>query len=766
MAAQTLLLRRFLWRFEAAETGVALFLASWLFWIGLGAAGAAMRWGRRVTGVLSRRVWLPVLACAGLYFLQYALLVHMRSWAGVQEYEQFPLVRLVVGCWLANAPFCFVAGFIVPSACRRLADEGLPVSRVFAWEALGAAAGGVCLTLLLVRGVAPDPRDESEWFRYFPLSGERPGRFETGGGTTFYGSRGGTFYALSSRGVSETIPESGRAFEIAVLMLSQRPYAKEVVLLGEVPLATGLALEALRPDLAVVWCPCDAQYGVRLLAAVRESGVKTRVRAAGETPQLFLGQHAEGAFDIVLVAPPQATTLEGAEWRLETFAQRIRPITRRTGVALFALDCNTVAITPETCALVDVYVRSVRHSWPESGLFAAGAGGWWIAAQVPRLAYQAEDAVARFGMLKQVTYPAEAVAQLYDSARAKSLSLVCPALNPDESVLLPQTSSREETLSLGLADAIRRAYPALTPGVWLARIKALDGARLTGLLLVMLWMAPVALGTRAGSSRRLFAAWVAACGALGLTASLAILYRLQLGFGSLYLFAGAGGCLYLAGLFCGNRLSDGAVALLRPHPRLLRGSVLALTLAETGVALLAMMAAERAVTEMGVIVLCFAIGCVAGVAVPVAFAACGEETDVAAPVFVFSDAMGAAVAGLTFVLLMPLAGLMVTVCGFGALACGVSLCTAVCGRHARLTAGLALFASLIALCGELRDVRDADVLRGTAICQPASDSPEAASADARNRSEFPGVPRRLDVPRIRERMQKGRLATNTAAFWE
>ena len=651
MACQTLLLRRFLWRFEAAEEGVALFLASWLLWSGLGAAAASARPGRFVTGVLAKAVWLPLLVCAGLYFVQYALLENLRAWAGVPEYQQFPLLHLVCGCLLANAPFCFAAGFVIPSVCRRLADDGVSVSRAFAWEALGAAAGGVALTLLLVRGVAPDPRDEAEWRRYFPAAAERPGRFETGGGTTFYGAHGGTFYALSSRGVSETVPEEGRAVEVALLVLSQRPYAREVALLGEVPLAVGLALEAIRPDLSVVWCPCDPQYGVRLVAAARGCGIATRVRAAAETPQRFLSLGSEGAFDVVVVAPPRAASLEGASWRQEAFAQRVRRVTRRTGAAFFGLDCDAAALTPERGALLDVTVRGLRHAWPESGVFAAGAGGWWIAAQVSGLAYRSEEAAARFALLKRDRYPAQAVAQLYDAERAKGLAVQCPALDPDEPVSLPQTEGVEATLALGLADALRRGYPGLTPGAWLARLRAAEVTRLAGLLLVVLWMLPVAAGGARAAGRRMLAAW-------------------------------------------------------------------------------------------------------------------GEGQAEAAPVFVLADALGAAAAGLAFVLLVPLAGLVPAVGCFAALACGVAFCAAAGGDHARLTAGLALFAALIALGGQVRDLRAESP---GAPGEAAEAAPEAAAPRApspERPAELPGVPRRLEVPRIRELMSKGLLATNAASFWE
>ncbi len=766
MSAQMLLLRRFLWRFETAEAGVALFLSCWLFWIGIGAAAAATPYGRKVTGALSQAVWLPVAACAALYFAQYALIENLRGWLGVQAYESFPLPHLALGCLIANAPFCFVAGLVIPSVCRCLGGLGVPVSRAFAWEALGAALGGLGVTLLLVRGLAPDPRDEAEWFRFFPQAVARPGRFETGGGTTFYGAQGGSFYALSSGGVSEVIPEGDRAMELAVLLLSQRPYAKEVLLLGRVPLAAGLALESLRPDLAVVWCPCDATYGVRLLAAVRASGVRTRLRASGETPQRFLEQQAGGTFDGVLVAPPAATTLEGASWRQRAFALRVRQVTRRTGVALFGLDCASAALTPEKCALLDLSVRGVRHGWPESGVFAAGAGGWWIAAQVPHLAYEATNAVARFAMLKREGYPAEAVESLYDSERARRLVRECPVLDQSAALLAPDAAALEEVLAAGLADAVRRAYPETTPGTWLARIRPSEGVRVVGLLLVMLWMAPVALGTRAHAPRRLLAAWLASCGALGLAVSLAVLYQLQLGFGSLYLLAGAASSLYLAGLFCGNRLAEGVLRLLCAKVNAVRIALVAVTLAQVGVALCVCVAAEQAVTAVGLICLCFVTGGAAGSAMPVALAVSAEDAGDGVPAFAFADAVGAAVAGLVFVLLVPLAGLWQAAVCFGTLACGVALCAAVSGCHARLTAGLALVAALAALGGRLNELRldshpPSGVLR--------SSSPPAVRREGRatrETSSLPGIPRRLDVPRIRELLLRGQLATNTAVYWE
>ena len=767
LVAQTLVLRRFLWRFESAETGVALFLSSWLLWSGLGAAAAATPSGRRLAGVFARAAWLPALACAALYFAHYALIGNLRGWLGVPEYQTFPLAHLALGCLLANAPFCFAAGWGIPTLSLCFEKLGMPVSRAFAWEALGAAAGGAGVIALLVSGTAPDPRDEVEWFRYFPQSAERPGRFETGGGTTFHGLHGGTFYALSSGGVSEVIPEGDRAMERAVLALSQRPYAKSALLLGQVPLATGLALEALRPDLAVTWCPCDAQYGLKLLAAAAAAGVRTGVRAAGAPPHRFLARQEEPLFDLVMVMPPPATSLGGAAWREEAFAREVRRVTQRTGAALFGLACEAAMLTPEKAALLDATVRPVRQAWPESGCFAAGAGGWWIAAQVPGLAYGAEAGPARFALLKrQAAYPTEAVALLYDPARGRQLARQCPVLEPANAVLLPENQRAEEVLAIGLAEALRGEYPDATPGAWLAWAKEHDGPRLLGLLLVILWTLPVAAGRQATAARRLWAAWLAACGALGLAVSLAALYRLQMRFGTLYLLAGAGSCLYLGGLFCGNRLAERAVRLMRERPLRLRCAAMAATGAQAGMAFGVLLASERLATAAGVAGLCLAAGCAAGLAVPFALAASAGRPSEDATVFVLADALGAAAAGLFFVVLVPLAGLWGAVSCFAALALGLGLCVAACGSCARMAAGLALVAALAVLGGQVRDLWPGRVPGGAEETPLPARAPETFENRKQPPSSPQGIPRKLDEPRIRRQMRDGQLSTNTASFWK
>lgn len=771
LIAQTLLLRRFLWRFEAAETGVALFLACWLLWSGAGAAAAATPWGRKATGRFSYGAGWLVAACAALYFVQYALVERVGAWLGIPSYQAFPLLHLALGCLIANAPFCFAAGFVVPSIGRWLERDGFPASRAFAWEALGAAAGGLALTALLVCGRVPDPRDVAEWQRCFPRSDVRPGRFETGGGTTFYGRQGGTFYAVSSSGCNEVIPEGDRSPEVAALVLSQRPYAQSVLLIGEVPLSVGFALEKMRPDLSLVWCPCDAAYGVALLRALPAELAPTRIRAAGCSPQALLSAEGEPAFDVALVMMPQATSLEGAAWRDALFLARLRKVVRRPGVALFGLECESAALTAEKRALLEITVRAIRQAWPESGVLAPGAGAWWVAAQVPGLAYEAEAAVKRFALLKRGDYPDEAVLRLYDPARARVLAQQCALLDVANELLLPDPPGVEETLRAGLADALRRAYPSL-PGAWLAWARADAGARAAGLLLVVLWMAPVALGRRASARRRLLAAWLAACGALGLSASLAALYQLQMRFGALYILAGAGSCLYLAGLFCGNLCAHRLVSLRRVGAALPVALAVLFVAGQAGVALGILHLAGRMAAAAGLVGLCFAAGCSAGVAVPTAFALRDGARDSDVAVFVLADALGGAAGGLFFALaLVPLAGIASAVLCFAALAFGITLGVAAGRGQERLLAGLAAGVSALALLLMLRSGAAPEGVppgrEAAAETAHAPAVPQASATNAAEAAEGPrGVQRRIAEPRLRELMRQGRLSTREAEYWD
>jgi len=197
----------------------------------------------------------------------------------------------------------------------------------------------------------------------------------------------------------------------------------------------------------------------------------------------------------------------------------------------------------------------------------------------------------------------------------------------------------------------------------------------------------------------------------------------------------------------------------------LRGLPALFTLVQAGVALGVLACAERAATATGMVILCFAAGCAAGAAVPTALEVCGGNRADHAAVFVLADALGAAAAGLFFAAGVPLAGLREMVACFSALACGLALCVVVGHGQARLTAVFAVLVALAVLGGRLRDAWPVRPEPGFQNGRPQVETPLSRAVE-KKAAQRPGIPRRVDLPRILGQMRGGQLATNEAAFWE
>lgn len=760
-AAQTLLLRRFLWRAEATEVGVALFFSCWLLWSGIGAAVAATARGQRAVTRLAHYEWLPTLLALLLYFLCYALIGNLRAWLGIPVYQTLTILTLAWGCLLATAPFCLLVGWGMPLLSHAFKLTALPVSRAFACEALGAALCGTLLTALFIGGCTPDPRDSSEWRRTFPTSTTKPQRFETGGGTTLMGLHGNTFYALTAGGGYELLPEGDQSMRRAALALSQRPYATNILLLGEVPLSTAAALKQFRPDLSITYAPSDPLYGTRLVEALGTTPLRLEVQAAGTTPHHYLAALPPQSYELVMVMPPAATTLGGCAWRTVDFMRQLRRITKRSGALLYALAISGDALTPEKSVLLSHTVAALRAVWPEGGTLAAGDGGWWVAAQVTTLIYDASTASQRLSMLKKESlFPSAAILHLYDPTRAHTLAQQVPALDTTGTPTPPLSPTLEELLAAGVGESLRRDYPTTTPGRWIAKLRTLPLLRLGALLCAALWLAPIALSSVATADKHRRAAWLAACGALGLVTSLAILYQLQIRFGALYLLAGTGSALYLGGLFVGNLLGERLKACTA-HRYLLRCLLPpSVPLTQCAVALLFFSSVAHLPNAAAVVLFCLPTGCAAGLAMPLALGAQREEEAREAATLVLADGLGAAWAGVVLLLLLPLVGLTHVVLIFGALAVAIGLFSALAHPPLlRFSAALALAITLV-IFG-----------RALTAAAPTGWSPPRTTVHVptlrgATENRLRGVPRRLDRPTIEHQLRAGTLSTNEAAFWE
>ena len=150
MTGQIIVLREFLTVFTGNELAYAVTLAAWLTWVAVGSL-AYGRWPHRrgeaaVTGMtVAAAVSLPVLIVA---------LRAIRTVLGVPAGQIVGVVWMAGPAFVLLAPLGLLLGAIYAALCQRIAvEQGAvrQVSGIYLSEALGAAAGGIVVSLVLIR---------------------------------------------------------------------------------------------------------------------------------------------------------------------------------------------------------------------------------------------------------------------------------------------------------------------------------------------------------------------------------------------------------------------------------------------------------------------------------------------------------------------------------------------------------------------------------------------------------------------------------------
>ncbi len=424
LAAQTLLIRAFLTEFEGHEFALALFFGSWLAWLAVGALLG--RWRAACLDALAARLSFGLLLYLPAFLLQYWLLLHARSLTGVAAYEAFPWLPMLGLGALANAPVSAVTGFLFTLACRA---PGLAVARVYVWEALGSAAGGIGVTLWLAAGyteegafalcaalllalaalqAAPGWRsvlavasvvlvsmigqgygtdwqrahDLARWSRLLPAEAFR-GAFSTPQARYLHGETHGQYLFTAGAGVVETYPNDEPAAQRVALLLAQKSAARRVLLIGPDSLAIARRLLLVPQIERVVWLHPDPAYPLRALAKLPDNLVPDPARfvAPAEDVRAYLRDHAE-TFDAALLNLPDATTLAANRCQTREFFQLLKTRLDPKGVVGVRLaggdnylGSELIALGASAFATVNVvFPRLALKPGDESWLYASSAG--------------------------------------------------------------------------------------------------------------------------------------------------------------------------------------------------------------------------------------------------------------------------------------------------------------------------------------------------------------------------------------------------------
>jgi len=787
LTAQTLLLRRFLWRVEATEIGVGIFLSTWLAWVGVGAWLAHTRIGDRLVSAWTAHFPFALMLYLPASGLQGLCMDHLRAISGVADYLASPLGHLALGMCIVNAPVSLLTGLLFPMASRWLAQRGGNANVAYACDTAGAVMAGALVTLLLVAGVRLEGSHLRDWQRMFP-DGHPEGRFVTPAATYLHGMQGGTWYVLSAGNVVDAYPEPEHAAEIAALLLSQKPDAKRILLLGHAPIALACALIEFQPRTHITWCHDDPAYAQRVVQWLNPHPTRrpSSIDATDENPQAFLSHLSEG-FDCVCLCPASPATAAGAAMREVPFLKQVRSALAPDGLVALPIGGDAGAWSPEQQRLVGTVLDHAGQVWTEDGRLIPGAGCWWLASSRRGIVVGPDVAAAQFKRLGVTRVPAALVAEFYDPMRAAQMLASCARE-------MSTTSETSFVQRQGLALTWHMEWPGVPFARHVAWSETHGGSVLFVLILALAWMLPVAWGDRTRAPARFILVWLAAGSFLGLTGLFALMRLLEMYLGNLYLLAGLSSSLYLAGLFAGNR------CMTRRHVDARLGSrdagMMFLVVIAHGCLLLAMTHGVTCAPSPAILLsACFLAGVPTGGYVPLAVArlrkSMDSESKLGARIF-GADAMGSAWGGLaTSLILLPWMGSVMACLGVFVLALGVSSCALVLSRArwiARMVCLACLAGCIVCVMRPLAAQRhDNSRMRhdgfGLIPAAYADETPLAGKLSAgsnttsqmtaKTNSVAPvesvllpplGKPRAVDMDRLRQRQSKGELSTNAATF--
>jgi len=592
LIAQTLLFRDFLSAFEGNELGIGVFFSSWLVWVALGALAA-----RRIRKVPPADLWFLLYLPA--YILQHWLILHSRELADIRTYELFPFVRMVPVSFIVNAPVSFVTGLLFPLACRWFEREGanIPVSRVYSCEALGSFLGGAAVTAMLTAGLSAERiflmaalalclavfmsravsghwktvgllivltvvltgklperwnslNNRAAWARLLPAE-EYAGAFSTPHSRYLYGIHRGQFNVISFESVTETVPQTEHASEIAALHLAQKPDAENVLVVGPNSCAICRRLAEFPSIKKIVWLHPDAAYPTRLLTVLPRE-FKTLPEKL-EVPAMDIRRCLQSGrlFDLVILNLPDAETLSINRCFTREFFQLVRTALTPGGVVGVRVPGGENFMGGELRRIGASVFQTLENVFPNIGI-KPGDETWLLASTGEnRLTQQASELVARYSAIEGAAkiYPPDGLRSLYPADRA-AFQLKAYRDCTGENLI------NRDRRPLALFHTLLRAGRQGGSGAKAAQILAafarngfvpiLSAILLYGLLRVAYLRRPAP-----GSVTFDGSFLVASAGFAALAMNVTLMFIFQSRFGAIFLYIGMISALFMAGLFCG-----------------------------------------------------------------------------------------------------------------------------------------------------------------------------------------------------------------------
>lgn len=381
---QAVLIREALVVFYGNEISLGAFYGSWLFWLAAGSVAVIRLRERPWVQAPLGSLWLLLTVLPLLLVLQVLGLRFARLLLDVSASEFVPLGQLFLSLFLVTAPSGLVLGLTFPLGCRALRDAqdgsesaavGL-VARLYVADALGALAGGVLFTFVLIQwlglvqtlglvtlalgvtawslvprsrwralvalplavlglgvAVSPEAPQLERTLEVLRFANLQPGLELLDSAETRYGhvavARLGEQFSIVGDGqVRESFPLPRETLQEAAYFASQAPGARRVLLFGG--LAGGLPAELLRyPVEHVDLVEEDARAVERvrpfLPPETRAALADPRLRLVLQDGRRFLSRLGKGdRYDLVLALHAAPSSAASNRYFTQDFYARVR----------------------------------------------------------------------------------------------------------------------------------------------------------------------------------------------------------------------------------------------------------------------------------------------------------------------------------------------------------------------------------------------------------------------------------------------------------
>ncbi len=618
LVAQALLFRQFLTVFEGNELSIGIFFSSWLLWIAAGALVGRKRLWARLSGHFE---FLPLVYLPA-YVLQGWLINHARSFAGVEPYELFPLVKMLPVSFLVNAPVSLWTGLLFVLACRWISEgRGVPVSRVYVWEAVGSFVGGIAVTLLLSLGVGGETvfliaalviasafcvfrlsrrryisavvtvlivmlawgsglnhaweraNNLLSWERLLPRETYR-GTFVTPQAKYLYGQYRGQFNVVTRESIADSIPNTEHASEVLAVHLAQHPEARRFLIAGPGSFSICRRLLLLPQAESITWLDMDPAYPPNLLSVL-----PAEFRAGADRltiPQTEMRRYLSDRgreYDLIILNMPDATTLTLNRYFTREFFLLLKERLRESGIIGVRVSGGENYMGDELinagasvfCTMDSVFDQVVLKPGDETWMIASDGHDLSVSPAVLRDRFQA---IAE----AEAVYPPDGLMSRYLPDRIEDqLAHYRAAIETFPEEMLLNTDRHPKALFHSLLFASREAGTAASLAAGIRRFAGSGVLILPLGICVYLLLRVVYLARSRGRNDaeavghgvRPFDHYflIFATGAVGMTVSIILMFMYQSVFGSLFLHVGLISALFMFGLSVSSMVCERILAV-------------------------------------------------------------------------------------------------------------------------------------------------------------------------------------------------------------